>query len=229
MGLLSDFLNLFLPPVCVYCKQRLINEEKYICLDCLFKLPKTNYHKTDGNKLEDFLAGRFPFIRIAAYAPFSKGNSIQSIIHELKYRDNPGLGTFIGELCGKEMTDSNFLRDIDLLVPVPLHPKKEKERGYNQSLKIAEGLSTASGIKICHDNLERKINNPSQTKQSRYERWKNIEGIFGLKNPPAFTGKHILLIDDILTTGSTIEACAKTILNECENTEISIFTFGFAT
>lgn len=222
-----DFLSLFFPNLCVVCSRKMGEGEKHICLECLSLLPKTNYHLQPGNRLEEFFAGRIPFERIAAYTYFVKGGSVQHIIHELKYKNNPDIGSFIGQLCGEGMKGSDFLSSIDYLVPVPLHPKREKKRGYNQSMEICRGISEMTGIAIDSSTLVRIVNNPSQTKHSRFDRWSNVEGIFGLSDKKIFRGKHILLVDDIITTGSTLEACAQEIL-KVENSKVSIFTFGTA-
>lgn len=222
-----NFLDLFFPNLCVVCKQRLSEGEQHICTDCLLLLPKTNFHLQPDNRLEQFFAGRFPFQHIAAFAYFVKGGSIQHIIHELKYNRNPHIGRFIGELCGENIKNSDFISSIDMLVPVPLHPKRQKERGYNQSLEICKGISHITGIPINSDTLLRKVNNPSQTKNARFERWKNVEDIFHVVTPETFANKHILLVDDIITTGSTLESCAKEIL-ECINSKISIYSVGTA-
>ena len=227
MTIFHNFLDLFFPNLCVVCKQRLSEGEQHICTDCLLLLPKTNFHLQPDNRLEQFFAGRFPFQHIAAFAYFVKGGSIQHIIHELKYNRNPHIGRFIGGLCGENIKNSDFISSIDMLVPVPLHPKRQKERGYNQSLEICEGISLITGIPINSDTLLRKVNNPSQTKNARFDRWKNVEDIFHVVTPETFANKHILLVDDIITTGSTLESCAKEIL-KCTNSKISIYSVGTA-
>ena len=226
MGIFSDLINLIFPETCLCCNQRIFNGEKYVCLNCLNKIPRTNYYKIRGNKLEEFLAGRFLFESVASFAFFTQHGIIQPLIHELKYKSNPGVGIFLGEISALEMINSSFLENIDYLVPVPLHPEREKKRGYNQSQKISEGIYNKTRISVCSDNLVRLINNPSQTTQSRYERWANTENIFSINNPKQFENKHLLLIDDIITTGSTLESCARVLLEKCSNVKISIFSIG---
>lgn len=222
-----DFLSLFFPDLCVVCGERLNDGEQHICLNCLLLLPKTNFHLQPDNRLEEFFAGRIPFQRIAAYAYFVKGGSIQHIIHELKYNQNPEIGHFVGKLCGENIKESGFISSIDLIVPVPLHPKRQKERGYNQSYEICRGISEEVNISVDDNTLTRTVNNPSQTKNSRFDRWKNVEDIFSVTNKSEFEDKHILLVDDVITTGSTLESCAKEIL-ECEGSKVSIFAVGTA-
>lgn len=226
-NLFHSFLNLFFPDLCVVCNSKLHKSEQHICMECLLLLPKTNFHKQPDNRLEQFLAGRIPFRRAAAFAYFVKNGSIQHIIHELKYKNNPAIGIFVGTLCGQNIKDSDFVSGIDLLVPVPLHPKREKQRGYNQSLEICKGISAITGITIDNQTLIRKKNNPSQTKNSRFDRWKNVEDIFAVTSEESFRNKHILLVDDVITTGSTLESCAKEIL-KCEGAEVSIYAVGTA-
>ena len=226
-NIIHNFLSLFFPDLCVVCKDRLSEGEAHICSNCLILLPKTNFHLQPDNRLEQFFAGRVPFERIAAYAYFLKGGSIQNIVHELKYNRNPEIGNFIGKLCGENIKDSDFASSIDLLIPVPLHPKREKQRGYNQSLEICKGISEITQIPVDSSTLIRTVNNQSQTKNSRFDRWKNVEDIFTLTNIESFQNKHILLVDDVITTGSTLESCAKEILKS-EGVKISIFAVGTA-
>ena len=225
--ILNHLFELFFPRLCICCEDRLIKNEKSICLNCLYQLPTTNHLTTRDNKLEIFFAGRFPFERIASFAYFVKGGSIQKIIHEIKYRNNPSFATYIGEICGKEILKSQFFGEVDYIVPIPLHRKRLKQRGYNQALMIAKGISNKTGFTVNEDNLIRIINNPSQTKNSKFERWKNTEGIFDIRDKNLFYCKHILLVDDVITTGSTLEVCAKLLL-ACSETRISIFTVGVA-
>lgn len=223
----NNFLGLFFPSLCLICESKLTDQEEHICIKCLNLIPKTNYHLQAENRLEDFFAGRFPFQRITAYAYFVKEGSIQKLIHELKYNHNPQLGQYIGKLCGHNLKDSDFISNIDYLVPVPLHKKRQRKRGYNQSLEICKGISAITQIPIETSTLIRSVNNKSQTNYKRMKRWQNVENIFQLTNTSIFTDKHIALVDDIVTTGSTIEACAKTILT-ANNVKISIICIGTA-
>ncbi|MDR1517902.1 MAG: ComF family protein [Dysgonamonadaceae bacterium] len=223
--LLKEISHLFFPKTCVACGEKLLPSEEGICLSCLLKLPKTDNFKEPGNRAEILLAGRFPFERAASFCVFTSEGMLQPIIHQLKYNSRKELGVALGRLYGNDLIGSDFLKPIDALVPVPLHPKKEKKRGYNQSEMIARGISEVTGLPVSSTSLIRRISNPTQTKKSKNQRWENVDGIFALKNPPDFASKHVLLIDDIITTGSTLEACANALL-ECPDIRISIATIG---
>lgn len=226
MKIFRYILDLIFPQCCLVCTQRLVEQEKYICAKCLSEFPTTNQIKERNNKLEDVFAGRFPFDRIASFAYFSKEGFLQPIIHELKYRNRPELGIFLGEMLGAELNRNNFCEDIDILVPVPIHSKRFRKRGYNQSMEIIRGIKKHINLHHDGENLSRTANNPSQTGLSKTERWNNVENIFDITDPSLFENKHILLVDDVVTTGATLESCAKKILSCCPNSRISIITIG---
>ena len=223
----SNFLELFFPSTCIVCSNRLHTSEQSICLSCLNALPKTNYHNQPENRLENFLGGKFPFERAAAFCYFYKTGSLQKIIHEFKYRSNPGLAALMGRLYGNDLKNSDFLKGIDYLIPIPLHPKKLKQRGYNQAEEICKGISEVTAIPISSSCIQRVINNPSQTKRTRTERWDNTDGIFALTEVSTLENKHILLVDDVITTGSTLEAIMK-ILPSNRHITVSIASVGMA-
>ena len=220
-----QFVHLFFPQACVSCGDKLLEQEKCVCLKCIFKLPKTNNFQEPDNTLEQLMAGRMPFERIAAFCIFSKKGMLAPLIHHLKYRHRKDIGILLGRMYGKELIGSDFLRPVDVIVPVPLHPKKQKKRGYNQAEVIAKGLSEATSIPISTDNLIRTIHNPTQTKFDKTRRWDNVKDIFDVKNPELFEGKHILLVDDVITTGSTLEGCGVA-LQKCNDLKISILAIG---
>lgn len=225
MSLWSDLIQLFFPRLCVSCRKKLVGSEAFLCLECLHALPRTNYVNKPDNPLEVLFAGRLPFERVASYAYFSKEGMMQKIVHELKYESRPELGEFLGQLMARELESSSFFNSIDCIVPVPLHPKRLKQRGYNQSFHLSKGIADHFQIPLDAIHLIRKVNNASQTKLSRVQRWENVDGIFSVIEKTAFDGRHVLLVDDILTTGSTIESCAKSIL-DCQDSKISILTLG---
>lgn len=177
------------------------------------------------NLVETLLAGRFPFERAATYCVYSKKGVLQPLIHQFKYNNKKEIGVLLGKLFGKDLAGSEFILPIDLIVPVPLHPKKQKERGFNQSEMIARGLSEATSIPVSSGNLTRTVFNPTQTRRAKTQRWENVKGIFDLPHPSLYAGKHILLVDDIVTTGSTLEACAHALLKS-PGIKISVATLG---
>lgn len=225
MGIWGDFIQLLFPRVCASCEKKLVSGEEFLCVECLYSLPRTFYLNRPKNPLEEFFAGRILFERVASFAYFSKEGMLQKIVHELKYERNPALGEFLGKLIYRENGTSVFFNHIDCIVPVPLHRRRIKKRGYNQSYHISNGLGQLSGIPVVAGNLVRIVNNPSQTTLGRTQRWTNVENIFSVNDPDQFRGKHILLVDDIFTTGSTIESCARQLL-KCEDVRLSVLALG---
>lgn len=223
--ILNELSNLFFPNFCPACDTKLLPAEEGVCLQCLHKLPKTNNFNQPDNLAETLLAGRFPFERVATFCIYSKQGVLQPLIHQLKYNHKKEIGTLLGKLFGKDLLGSQFIKTVDLIVPVPLHPKKQKQRGYNQAEIIAAGLSQATSIPVSTDNLVRRIHNPTQTKRSKTQRWENVKDIFDVTHPQLFMGKHLLLVDDVITTGSTLEAGAHALLKNGD-TKISIATLG---
>lgn len=223
----EELTHFFYPNCCVICKVKLLQGEMGICLQCLYKLSRTNNFRESNNLSEILLSGRFPFQRAASFAYFTKEGFLQTLIHELKYNHKPQIGSLLGTIYGADLLGSSFLASIDLIVPVPLHPKKKIVRGYNQAETFAEGLSKATSLPVSINELIRVINNPTQTKRTKTQRWENVKGIFSVQREEAFQNKHVLLVDDVITTGSTLEACANALL-ECRDIKISIATIGEA-
>lgn len=223
--LFGELIHLFYPNVCVICGNELLPGEEGACLQCLYKLPKTHNFSEPDNDAEKLMAGRIPFERIASYCVYTKGGSLPPLIHHLKYRHKHAIGLLLGRMFGKDLMGSEFLHSVDLIVPVPLHPKREKERGYNQAGIIAKGLSETTGLPISANNLIRIVYNPTQTKRTKTERWENVKDIFKVADPLLFEKKHLLLVDDVITTGSTLEACGIA-LQACKEVKISIATLG---
>ena len=221
----EELTHYFYPNRCAACRGKLLPKEMGVCLQCLYKLPKTNNFDEVNNIGEVLLAGRFPFEGVASFAFFTKQGLLQSLIHDLKYNNKPFIGNLLGSLFGEDLIGSNFLGPIDIIVTVPLHPKKLLIRGYNQAEAFAQGISKASSIPVSEGELIRVINNPTQTKRSKTQRWENVKGIFEVTSTDVFQNKHVLLVDDVITTGSTLEACANALL-ECSDVKISIATIG---
>ncbi len=223
--ILNELSHLFFPNCCPVCDNKLLPSEEGVCLQCLHKLPKTNNFNEPDNPAETLLAGRFPFERVATFCVYTKQGVLQPLIHQLKYNNKKEIGILLGKLFGKDLQGSDFIRTVDFIVPVPLHPKKQKERGYNQAEIIADGLSKTTRIPVSNGNLIRAIFNPTQTKRTKTQRWENVKDIFDVLNPKLYSGKHLLLVDDVITTGSTLEACAHA-LHKNNDVKLSIATLG---
>lgn len=205
---LHSILNLFYPRVCAACGETLLKDEETVCLKCRYLLPKTGYELNPDNPLAQTFYGRVKFHAVTACFFFAKSGKVQHLIHELKYKGNKEAGVFLGQQLGDTIKDAPLFQGIDYLIPVPLHPKREKQRGYNQSLMIAKGINEVTGIPIGDKYLIRAVNTATQTKKSAEERYKNVKDIFEVRFPEELEGKHVLLIDDVLTTGATLESCA---------------------
>ena len=190
-------------------------------------IPRTNYHLEPENRVAQLFYGRVKIEFATSFFYFSKGSKYQSLLHNLKYKGMKELGAEIGMQFGIDLLQSDDFSSVDLICPVPLHPQKEKKRGYNQSWWIASGIAMQMQKMLSDDNLKRVAATATQTKKTRFERWKNVEGIFELFDPESFSGKHILLVDDVITTGSTLEACAQAILSKTD-ARVSIATLATA-
>lgn len=221
------FTGLIYPNICCVCNKELKIGESVICMNCLFHIPRTNYHLQPNNELEKRFWGKVAIEHATAFYFFQKGSDYQKILHKLKYKKEQEIGHIFGKYAGVELLESENFRHFDYIVPIPLHKKKLAKRGYNQSELIANGLSEVMQVPIETKTLYRAIENPTQTKKNVYERWQNSEGIFALKNQDTFAGKHVLLVDDVLTTGSTLIAAAKAI-HQSPDAKVSIFTLAAA-
>lgn len=225
--LLNDLLGLFYPELCITCGNRLITQEKYVCLKCWADLPENNFHLEPENKVAHLFWGRIHLENATSFFLFRKGSRYQKLIHFIKYEGLKELGFDAGARLGNKLTHSPFYQSVDVIVPVPLHKRKLRKRGYNQSEWIARGLSESMKRPVSVDNLFRKTYTSTQTKKNRIERWENVKDVFGVRQPEEFSGKHILLVDDVVTTGATLESCAAQLL-AIENVKVSIATLAYA-
>ena len=205
---IKSFFALFFPKCCVVCENPLFDGEEMLCIKCNMDMPRTNYHRIRGNPAERLFWGRIPIERATSFFFYSKGSDFRNILYSLKYRGNKELGEVMGRFMARELLDCGFFEGIDVVIPVPLHPDKLAKRGYNQSEWIARGVSAITGVRVDTTSVIRKKDTETQTRKSTFERWENVDGIFELLNSELFTGKHILIIDDVLTTGATTVACA---------------------
>lgn len=224
----SRLLHWLYPDVCVICGEPLVKGEERVCLRCLCDLPHTDYHWKTNNPVEQLLIGKIPFEHASAYLRFEKGGKTQKLIHRLKYRGDKEMGFLLGRQMARDLlTGERSLGGLDLLVPVPLHPRKRRKRGYNQSECIAEGIRSLLDIPIDNRSLTRGSDTRTQTRKAVYERWMNVSATFRLTDPEALRDKHILLIDDVITTGSTLCACAEA-LSDVPGIRISVLAAAIA-
>lgn len=216
-----DFWHLLFPKYCEACGRILTNNEEVICFDCLYELPRTHFSSEAENPVFHQFDGRMHIEHATALFFFHKGSKYRHLLHSLKYNHKPEIGVFLGKELGAEMLTSDLYKDIDYIVPVPLHPNRQKQRGYNQSERIGEGISQILKIPVCNDILIRNVETQTQTKMNKEERWQNVSGKFIVTDSNIFKNKHLLLVDDVITTGATTESCGSTLL-QIEGVKISI-------
>jgi ComF family protein len=225
--LLDDFISLLFPRLCYGCGNHLMRNESLICTECYVAIPRTDYHKEEENPVARLFWGRCKLEKAAAFSFYNKGSRIRNLIHNLKYKGIKELGYELGRIYGLSLKSSGFTNDIDLILPVPLHPSKKRIRGFNQSELISLGISEITTIPVDLVSLSRTTFSETQTRRSRFERWTNVEGIFCVSVPQGIKGKHILLVDDVITTGSTIESCANELLR-IEGVKVSVVALAYA-
>lgn len=224
---IANFFRLIFPNKCYGCDNTLTNNEHTLCSNCLLHLPKTLYGFNNQNPIYNIFNNRIDINAATAYTFFKKNSSIRFLLHQLKYKRYKNIGIYLGKLMAYEFTIPNNIPPIDLIIPVPIHYSKKRKRGYNQSEIISRGFSEITSIPINNNSLSKVVESKSQTHKNRWERWKNVEDVFIVKNSTDIAYKHILLIDDVITTGATLEACARKIL-EIEGCKVSILAFAFA-
>jgi len=226
MGYAKDFLSLIYPEVCPVCGKSLFKYEKVICMKCYHHLPCARFSDDPQNPAAQVFWGRVPLIMVGVAFLYNKGNALQQLIHAFKYKGHKEIGLFLGEELGKEISKISGAERLDYIIPVPLHPKKKKKRGFNQSEIIAEGIAKHLSAEVNCNILRRKAFSSTQTRKSKFERWQNVESIFELKNPQLIKNKHLLLVDDVITTGATLEACVRCLL-EVEGIEVSVGALAY--
>lgn len=206
--ILSDFLSLIYPNYCMACSDLLVKGEETLCTACLLDMPKTNFHKQLTNTLHDRLSLRIPLSHAFAYYYFKKGSKVQELLHKLKYGNHPEIGQKIGRVLGDELLAEGYEKSFDIIVPVPLHPSRKRSRGYNQSEEFAKGLSERMMIPYTDNFVKRSVRTQTQTRKSKLNRWQNVSEVFEMKTPEEVANKNVLLVDDVVTTGATLEACS---------------------
>lgn len=199
------------PRSCHICGTRLSPGNRYICPACLMRLPRTRFHRIPMNQMEQRFAGKFPFTAASTHFFYSSDTAMATLMHDLKYRQYRGLAKFMGELVAKELLPTSFFTDVDSIMPVPMHPLKQARRGYNQTIEIAKGISEVLSIPILY-NLKAVKPHRTQTRLTLDQRLDNLSGTFAVDNPEQLRDRHILLLDDVCTTGATLTSCADTLL-----------------
>lgn len=219
--LVNDFLHLLYPHNCAGCGSDLLENDQEICMHCFANLPETNFALYAGNPIEKIFYGRLQIELATAGYYFNKKSALQRLIHQLKYKGNKEVGRQLGKWLGLQLQKSNRFANVQALVPLPLYPDKEKRRGYNQSTVICEGIADVMELPVLTDVVSRKRYTDTQTKKGRSDRWTNVDNSFAIGNTDLLTNKHVLLVDDVITTGATLEACG-TALKTVQGLTLSI-------
>ncbi|QRM88444.1 ComF family protein [Lacinutrix sp. WUR7] len=218
-------IDLFFPKVCYACYSHLQDSEIYICTSCRHNFPVTNYHFNANSTVEKVFYGRAKVEQATALLRFEKKGVVQQLIHNLKYKGYEEIGTFLGEWLGNELKELDTFKEVDVVIPVPLHKKKLKKRGYNQVSKFGQEIAKSLQVDYNDRSLIKITNTKSQVTKRRFARWQADHELFALENPELIENKHILLVDDIITTGATLESCIQ-VLNKAQNVKISIATMA---
>jgi len=218
---IKDFISLIYPSYCLACSNSLVKGEEIVCTGCLLDTPKTNFHKVDKNPLLERLLLRMPISHAFAYYHFKKGSKVQKLLHSLKYHNHPEIGVKLGKVMAQELIKEGFENAFDVIVPVPLHPSRKRTRGYNQSEEFAKGLSEILKIPYTENFVKRKVKTQTQTRKTKLSRWQNVSEVFEMRQHEEVRGKRVLLVDDVVTTGATLEACANP-LQEAGCSELSV-------
>ena len=226
----KNLINLFFPKICYACNNVLSDNEKGICTVCRHELPITNYHLEKENPVEKVFYGRVKLEYATALLLFQKKGMVQHLLHNLKYKGHEEIGVILGKWLGFELINSNQFKGIDMVIPVPLHKSKLRKRGYNQVEKFAKELANSLNVSYIDNVLVKTTPTKTQVFKNRFARWDDSKAIFNIQNPKLIEGKHILLVDDIITTGATIESCANALLNHTYNkgVKISVATMAIA-
>jgi len=218
--------SLFYPMICPGCGHDLQSTTDQICISCFHRLPTTEFHRHASNPVEKIFWGRVPVRSACSFLYFTSHSIVQHLMHELKYNGNKEVGLFLGRQIGMALSDTDRFNGIDAIVPLPLHLKRQKQRGYNQAAVIAAGISEILGLELLPEALTRNRETNTQTRKNRQERWENIDGKFSLTRPDSVKDRNILLVDDVITTGATLESCAQAIVSGGA-TAVSIATLAY--
>ncbi len=227
MGFLKDFISLVYPRLCVCCDSLLLKDEDYLCNYCFVNLPKSHFEKDPDSELDKVFYGRVPVQKAASYLLFETSGKVQRILHNIKYKGNKTLGYKMGEWYGQTLKNNEVFTDYDVIIPVPLHLKKLRQRGFNQSEAFSRGLGKSLGLAVNDGVLKRAEYTSTQTRKTRAERWENVKGVFEVINPESIKNRKVLLVDDVITTGATLEACYAALEN-VEIDKLSVVSLAYA-
>lgn len=222
----NGLMQLFFPHTCAACGSDVLNEETALCMQCLHQLPVTNFNQHANNPVEKIFWGKLPITAATSYCHFTKQSLIQNILHQAKYKNNQQAAIFMGNLLGNSLQQSNRFNTIDAIVPLPLFAARLKKRGYNQAALIARGIAAQTGKPVIETAVTRLSATETQTHKNRVERWQNMQGRFMVTNAALLENKHVLLVDDVVTTGATLEACGQELLT-IKGTQLSIATVAY--
>ncbi len=220
-----DFVNLLYPTVCHICEAELLKNEQILCTSCLHDLPVTRYHLDNENPVKKVFYGRVKIEKATSLLHFRKKSGVQHLIHDLKYRGHREIGTYLGKWMGEELSQISAYLDIDMVIPVPLHKSRLKERGYNQVENFGKEIARSLQAEYRDDILLKISSTQTQTFKDRFSRWGKLEETLVIQNTDGAAQKHILIVDDLVTTGSTLEACAHKLF-EIPNIKLSVATMA---
>lgn len=223
----ESLLQLFYPHLCAGCGSDVLPAHSQLCIKCIHTLPLSNFEKQANNPVGKILTGRIEFERATAQLYFTKHSVLQHIMHAFKYKGNKDLGHQLGLIMGNQLWQSGRFNDIEALIPLPLHESKKRKRGYNQAEILCSGIAEILKIPVITDAVTKPVATETQTKKNRTDRWKNMEGKFALINENLIENKHVLLVDDVITTGATLEACGQELL-QASGVKLSIATLCYA-
>ncbi len=224
---LADFVSLLFPELCAACRESLVANEKLICTDCRFNLPYTNFHLQADNIVARQFWGKIQLEAAYALLYFIKGGKVQNLMHQFKYNGIKQIGNLMGSIAGEQLLKNPAFKTVDVIIPVPLHKKRLKERGYNQSACFAEGIASRLNAVVEENNLVRVTSTQTQTRKSRFARFENMQEVFTVLDPNRLENKHVLIVDDIVTTGSTLEACGIQLL-KIKGLKLSVAAIAYA-